>query len=69
MAHGLLTRGLVPRTFGSDHPLAGHLRFTVRNKAEDDRLIAAFAELAPAARRSAGGLPAGSASDQEEPTP
>ncbi len=53
MAHGLLSRGLVPRTFGSDHPLAGHLRFTVRDEAEDDRLIAAFAEIAPRARRAA----------------
>jgi len=50
MAHGLLVRGLVPRTFPADHPLAAHLRFTVRDEAEDDRLIAAFAELAPAAR-------------------
>ncbi len=69
MAHGLLARGLVPRTFGSDHPLAGHLRFTVRNEAEDDRLIAAFAELAPTAPGSAGATGAGSASDPEEPTP
>jgi histidinol-phosphate aminotransferase len=50
LASGLLARGLVPRTFGSDHPLAGHLRFTVRDEAEDDRLIAAIAELAPAVR-------------------
>ena len=48
MAEGLLGRGLVPRTFGRDHPLAGHLRFTVRDEAQDDRLIAAFGELAPA---------------------
>lgn len=50
LASGLLARGLVPRTFGSDHPLAGHLRFTVRDEAEDDRLIEAVAELAPAVR-------------------
>ncbi len=50
LASGLLARGLVPRTFGSDHPLAGHLRFTVRNEAEDDRLVEAIAELAPAVR-------------------
>jgi histidinol-phosphate aminotransferase len=47
LASGLLARGIVPRTFGSDHPLAGHLRFTVRDEAQDDRLIAALAELAP----------------------
>jgi histidinol-phosphate aminotransferase len=64
MAHGLLTRGLVPRTFGADHPLAGHLRFTVRDETEDDRLIAAFAELAPAIRAAAGAIP-----DPQEPRP
>ncbi len=66
MAHGLLSRGLVPRTFGTDHPLAGHLRFTVRDEAQDDRLIAAFGELAPAARdaRGASAIP-----DPEEPLP
>jgi histidinol-phosphate/aromatic aminotransferase/cobyric acid decarboxylase-like protein len=48
LASGLLARGLVPRTFGPDHPLAGHLRFTVRDEAQDDRLIAALGELAPA---------------------
>ena len=50
LAEGLLGRGLVPRTFGSDHPLAGHLRFTVRDEVQDDRLIAAFSHLAPAVR-------------------
>jgi histidinol-phosphate aminotransferase len=63
MAHGLLTRGLVPRTFGADHPLAGHLRFTVRDETEDDLLIAAFAELAPATRAAAGAIP-----EPQEPT-
>jgi histidinol-phosphate/aromatic aminotransferase/cobyric acid decarboxylase-like protein len=37
----LLRRGLVPRTFGHKHPLAGSLRLTVRDTAENDRLIAA----------------------------
>jgi histidinol-phosphate aminotransferase len=46
VAHGLLVRGLVPRTFGREHPLADHLRFTVRSKQEDDRLLAALAALA-----------------------
>jgi histidinol-phosphate/aromatic aminotransferase/cobyric acid decarboxylase-like protein len=50
MASGLLARGLVPRTFGPDHPLAGHLRFTVRDTAQDGLLIDAFTELAPTAR-------------------
>ena len=44
-AEGLLRRGLVPRTFPSSHPLADHLRLTVRSPAEDDRLIAAASEL------------------------
>jgi histidinol-phosphate aminotransferase len=47
-AEELLRRGLVPRTFGADHPLAASLRVTVRDAAENDRLIAA-------ARASAGG--------------
>jgi histidinol-phosphate/aromatic aminotransferase/cobyric acid decarboxylase-like protein len=40
-AEGLLRQGLVPRTFGAGHPLADALRVTVRNPAENDRLIAA----------------------------
>ena len=46
IAEGLLRRGLVPRTFGQGHPLAGHLRLTVRDPNENDRLIAAAAALA-----------------------
>ena len=42
----LLTRGLVPRTFGAGHPLAGHLRLTVRDPHENDRLIEAAQALA-----------------------
>jgi histidinol-phosphate aminotransferase len=45
VAEGLLRRGLVPRTFPADHPLAAYLRLTVRNVAEDDRLIQAAREL------------------------
>lgn len=45
-AEALLRRGLVPRTFGAGHPFAGHLRLTVRTPADDDRLIAAAAEIA-----------------------
>ena len=36
-----MSRGLVPRTFGAGHPLADHLRLTVRDPDENDRLIAA----------------------------
>ena len=46
VAQGLLRRGLVPRTFGEGHPLADHLRVTVRDTDENDRLIAAAVELA-----------------------
>ena len=46
VAQGLLGRGLVPRTFGEGHPLADHLRVTVRDTDENDRLIAAARELA-----------------------
>jgi histidinol-phosphate aminotransferase len=40
-AETLLRRGLVPRTFGSDHPLADCLRLTVRSGDENSRLIEA----------------------------
>jgi histidinol-phosphate aminotransferase len=49
VAEGLLGRGLVPRTFGTDHPLAGQLRFTVRDEAQDDLLLAALAAVLPVA--------------------
>lgn len=45
-AEELMARGLVPRTFGPDHPLARCLRFTVRNVEQDDRLLEAVRELA-----------------------
>jgi histidinol-phosphate aminotransferase len=35
----LLRAGIVARTFGADHPLHAHLRFTVRDRAQDDRLL------------------------------
>lgn len=38
----LLRHGLVPRAFGPSHPLSGHLRFTVRARAENERLLAAL---------------------------
>ncbi len=41
VAEALLQRGLVPRTFPSSHPLADHLRLTVRSPEQNDRLIAA----------------------------
>jgi histidinol-phosphate aminotransferase len=40
-AEALLRKGLVPRTFGPEHPLADCLRFTVRSEAENDRLMEA----------------------------
>jgi histidinol-phosphate aminotransferase len=40
-AETLLRAGLVPRTFGPEHPLSDCLRLTVRSAAENDRLIAA----------------------------
>jgi histidinol-phosphate aminotransferase len=45
VAEALLARGLVPRTFASGHPLADHLRLTVRAPHENDRLIAAAIDL------------------------
>jgi histidinol-phosphate aminotransferase len=38
-AEALLRRGLVPRTFPASHPLADHLRLTVRSPEQNDRLI------------------------------
>lgn len=46
VAQGLLRRGLVPRAFPASHKLADHLRLTVRDEQQDDRLIAAARELA-----------------------
>jgi histidinol-phosphate aminotransferase len=45
----LLRRGIVPRTFGAGHPLADALRVTVRDPAENDRIIAAAREAAASA--------------------
>ncbi|MCI0344400.1 MAG: histidinol-phosphate aminotransferase family protein [Chloroflexi bacterium] len=41
VAEALLARGLIPRTFPDGHPLAHCLRLTVRDTAQDDRLIEA----------------------------
>jgi hypothetical protein len=58
LAEALLRRGLVPRTFGAGHPLAGHLRFTVRARDEDDLLLAAARGVGrPDIRRSGTGRP------------
>lgn len=51
VAEVLLSRGLVPRTFGAGHPLAGYLRLTVRDPHENDRLIAVAQELAEGVSR------------------
>jgi histidinol-phosphate aminotransferase len=45
IATGMLKRGLVPRTFPADHPLASFLRLTIRDRAGNDRLIAAAREI------------------------
>jgi histidinol-phosphate aminotransferase len=45
-AEGLMSRGLVPRTFGAGHPLAHCLRITIRDPHENERLLAAIGELA-----------------------
>jgi histidinol-phosphate aminotransferase len=45
IATGLLQRGLVPRTFPGGHPLAHALRLTIRDRAGNDRLIAAAREI------------------------
>ncbi len=49
LAEGLLRNGLVPRTFPAGHPLADHLRLTVRATEENDRLIEAARALAEGA--------------------
>jgi histidinol-phosphate aminotransferase len=38
-AEHLLRSGIVPRTFGPANPLRGHLRLTVRSRAENERLL------------------------------
>ena len=35
----LLPGGIVPRTFGPANPLRGHLRFTVRTRAQNERFL------------------------------
>jgi histidinol-phosphate aminotransferase len=54
VAEGLLRSGLIPRTFPSTHPLADHLRLTVRAVEENDRLIAAATEIEAAAGEARG---------------
>jgi len=46
VGEGLLARGLVPRTFPTGHPLVAYLRLTVRDPAENDRLIQAVGKIA-----------------------
>ncbi|HEY7523373.1 MAG TPA: histidinol-phosphate transaminase [Candidatus Limnocylindrales bacterium] len=48
IAEHLLRAGLVPRTFPSGHPLAAHLRLTIRDRAGNERLVEA-AHSAPGA--------------------
>jgi histidinol-phosphate aminotransferase len=46
VAEALLQVGIVPRTFGSTHPLADHLRITGRSADQDDRFLAAARSIA-----------------------
>ncbi len=48
VAEGLLRRGLVPRTFGVGHPLAGSLRITVRDREANARFVRGGTEIAAA---------------------
>jgi histidinol-phosphate aminotransferase len=43
----LLRSGIVPRSFPTDHPLAAHLRLTVRSREENERLLAVIAAWQP----------------------
>jgi histidinol-phosphate aminotransferase len=53
VAEAFMAHGLVPRTFGAGHPLADHLRITVRARDENDRLIAAAATTTEHSRETA----------------
>jgi histidinol-phosphate aminotransferase len=48
-ADGLLRAGIVSRTFGPANPLRGHLRLTVRTRAENERLLEAVTAINSAA--------------------
>ena len=45
VAEAMLQRGIVPRAFPETHPLADHLRLTVRDREQDDRLLEAAREI------------------------
>lgn len=45
VAEELLRRGLIPRTFPAGHPLNHCIRLTVRNPAQDDRMVDAAREI------------------------
>jgi len=57
IAEALLALGLVPRTFGEGHPLADHLRLTIRDPHENDRLVEAAAAAEAAWQASPAGKP------------
>jgi histidinol-phosphate aminotransferase len=69
VATGLLRRGLVPRTFAAGHPLAHGLRLTIRDRAGNDRLIAAAREIEtePETGHEAGGETGGQTRPSEPP--
>jgi histidinol-phosphate aminotransferase len=50
VAEGLLRHGLVPRTFPEGHPLADHLRITIRSTDENTLFIAAATAIAQGSR-------------------
>jgi len=57
IAEALLALGLVPRTFGEGHPLADHLRLTIRDPLENDRLVEAAVAAEAAWQASPAGKP------------
>ena len=57
VAEELLKRGLIPRTFPSGHPLDHCIRLTVRNREQDDRLIAAARDIGLARLMPSAGQP------------
>lgn len=54
LAHELLVKGLVVRSYPEDHMLRDHLRFTVRSQKEDDRLVDLIAWIYPQLVRTPG---------------
>ena len=47
LAQGLMTQGMIVRSYPREHPLGSHLRFTVRSQRENDRLVHAMTRIHP----------------------